>query len=261
MTRAVKLLHTSDVHLDAYAQSPKGYWAERRRLIQEAFARVVQVAIDERVDLFLIAGDFFDSNRASAEAIEFAIEQLRRVPAPAVILPGNHDCYSADSVYRRVDFERECDNVRVIKSPDGERLTFNGLGPSTGSGHGLALWGKADPGSGPDFAALAGLPPRGRERWYVAIAHADVLLPDRRPWASVHIRPEEIAAADLDYLALGHWEPFEDVSQGSVTAVYSGAPMSLVDGTSGSGWAVIAELREGRSVSIRRVPVAEQGRR
>jgi hypothetical protein len=38
------------------------------------------------------------------------------------------------------------------------------------------------------------------------------------------IGAEEIAAMDCDYLALGHWHHFEDVSAGRVAATYSGTP-------------------------------------
>jgi class 3 adenylate cyclase len=239
------------VHLDAYAESSHAHWAERRRMIRHAFTRVVDAVVKEDVDLFLVVGDFFDSNRASDQAIEFAIEQLRRSTAPVVILPGNHDPYSANSVYRRVDFERECGNVRVVTSTKGARLTFADLD--------LALWGRADDGELP-YAALEGLPPRGGERWFVGMAHADVLLPGRKPWASIHIRPEEIAAAETDYLALGHWEPFEDVSQNGVKAVYSGAPMPLTDGTNGAGYAAIAELGD-EGVRSWRVAVSDRTQR
>ena len=57
------------------------------------------------------------------------------------------------------------------------------------------------------------------------MAHGHFHYPDDTEERSSPIRPHEIAAAACDYIALGHWERFEDVSQNGVTAYYSGSPM------------------------------------
>ena len=82
-------------------------WREDRHLTSEhfrAFTRVIDKAIELDVDMLLIAGDFFDSNRASEVSTNFALEQLARLGRPAIIGPGNHDCFDPGSVYHRVDF-------------------------------------------------------------------------------------------------------------------------------------------------------------
>ena len=65
----------------------------------------------------------------------------------------------------------------------------------------------------------------GNDHWLVAMAHGHFHYPDDTEERSSPIRPHEIAAAACDYIALGHWERFEDVSQNGVTAYYSGSPM------------------------------------
>ena len=65
----------------------------------------------------------------------------------------------------------------------------------------------------------------GSDHWLVAMAHGHFHYPDDTEERSSPIRPHEIAAAACDYIALGHWERFEDVSQNGVTAYYSGSPM------------------------------------
>ncbi len=39
--RALRLVHTSEVHLGAYGARSDGHWEQRRRLIESAFARRV----------------------------------------------------------------------------------------------------------------------------------------------------------------------------------------------------------------------------
>ena len=69
--RRIKLIHTSDVHLesDTFGKSEEGQ--KYRRRIQVAFQKVIDKVIEEDADLFLIAGDLFDSNRVHESGIEF----------------------------------------------------------------------------------------------------------------------------------------------------------------------------------------------
>jgi len=244
--RHIKVLHTSDVHLDAYTLPHLPFAREKRDLILGAFQGVINMALAEKVDVMIIAGDFFDSNRAPDEVLEFAVQQLRRLPVPVVILPGNHDCLTPNSVYRRVDFPKECGNVLLITDPKGERLTFPELD--------LALWGRANLDQ-PLLKPLEGLPPRGPEQWQLAVAHGHLLLPQRRIMTSLPITLEEVMSSNMDYVALGHWEFFQDVSAGSVVACYSGAPVPLMQGLEDKGQVVLVHLENGRGVWVEPVEV------
>lgn len=65
-----------------------------RRASREAFARAVEVALDERVDALLIAGDLFDGAQLSFETERFLLEQLARLDqggVQVVYATGNHD--------------------------------------------------------------------------------------------------------------------------------------------------------------------------
>jgi len=74
----------------------------------------------------------------------------------------------------------------------------------------------------PAFRPLEGMPTQRNSHWMVALAHGHFHFDDDRDQRSSPIYPPEIAAAPCDYLALGHWDRHVDVSQGRVTAVYSG---------------------------------------
>lgn len=219
MSRPIRILHTSDVHLGAHRPADGEHHARRRDRMHATFARVVDLAVAERVDLMLVAGDFFDHVRVSHDTIRFAVEQLARVPAPVVILPGNHDHVGEGAIYERVDFAAETGNVRVIGTNEGETLTFPSLD--------LALWGRADHGGRRAYRPLEAPPSRGRERWQLAIAHGHYVPPGESSDRSYLIYAEEIEACGRDYVAMGHWDRFVEVRHGDVTACYSGAPESL----------------------------------
>ena len=100
----LRLLHTADVHLGArHADLGDRATTQRERQFA-AFVATIDLALAEKVDLVLIAGDLFDSNRVPEPAIRFAQAQIARAACPVVLIPGNHDCYDETSIYRRFDF-------------------------------------------------------------------------------------------------------------------------------------------------------------
>ena len=85
------------------------------------------------------------------------------------------------------------------------------------------------------------------------MAHGHFHYPDDTEERSSPIRPHEIAEAGCDYIALGHWERFEDVSQNGVTAFYSGSPM----GAAGEKGQVAVNMVDLDSVGASQVNVAQ----
>ena len=209
--RRLRVLHTADLHLgweQALAEPP-------RATTLDVLERVVAAACDELVRLVIFAGDLFDSNRVSDHTLRRALALLAKLQVPIVILPGNHDCYTEDCVYRRFDWRRALPQAYVIKSGSGELLRFPALD--------LAVWGKAHT-SYDDCSPLAGLPERGAERWQIAAAHGHLVRSRYDLIHSYRIHPSEIAGTERDYVALGHWDEMVDASAGAVTAAYSGSP-------------------------------------
>jgi DNA repair exonuclease SbcCD nuclease subunit len=213
--RRLTILHTSDVHLDG--DQPHKDGRHETSVHFASFRRVIDTAIAHEVDLVLIAGDFFDSNRASEVSTNFALEQLARLSCPTIICPGNHDNVDPVSVYHRVDFSQAGSHVRVITEIAGEVLHYPDLGAK--------VWGRAATDIDPHYKPLDGIPARDGDHWHIAVAHGHFMEDadwDRR-WAP--ISQAELARIDWDYLALGHWDRHVDVSQGGVVAAYSGAPV------------------------------------
>ncbi len=86
----MRILHVSDTHLGAMP----GGTLLRYRDIFEAFKETVDIAIRERVDVYLHTGDFFDRAHVPAEAYIVARNQLKRLVdsgIKVVIVAGQHD--------------------------------------------------------------------------------------------------------------------------------------------------------------------------
>ena len=245
-TRPLTLLHTADVHLDDRSvgadQSPKAH---------RAFEAIIDCARDVNVDVVLIAGDLFDHNRVSDATVDFAQHQLRRLHCPAVILPGNHDCLQADGIYSRHDFDAACSNVRLIRDPNGQTLTFPDMD--------LQIWGRAMEVHEPGFHPLAQLPvpTAGPPHWHVAMAHGffyeDFEIPER----SSPVLASEIRESGRHYVALGHKHVMADHSQDGVTAWYPGTP--LPDWPAAPpGHVLVVEFCPDKGVAVRPCEVLEK---
>ena len=92
----LRLLHTADVHLGArHADLGEAAAAQRERQFA-AFRAAVDLAIAEKVDLFLVAGDLFDSNvqpKRSVERVAAELARLAQARIRSVLVPGTHDVY------------------------------------------------------------------------------------------------------------------------------------------------------------------------
>jgi exonuclease SbcD len=246
---ALKLLHTADVHLDIDDYGAPQHSHHHRAVAHQAFSTVIDIAIREDVDLLLIAGDLFDSNRPASDVVDFAIQEIRRAGRPVVMIPGNHDCLNAQSIYRQVNLPGACANLLFMTHPSGE---WHHL-PE----HDLVLWGRGMVEHEPAYRPLAGLPPRQSEARHIALGHGFFMEDDVPSYRSSPIYASEIRASGWDYLALGHCHAFADVSQGTVKAFYAGAPGFLPGAQGADGYVALirGEVGGERRLDVTRIDV------
>lgn len=214
--RPLRALHTADVHLDSDSYGNAREHAVQRERGHRVFRRIVDRALTDQVDLFLIAGDLFDHNRISDETVAFVRTELDRLRRPVVILPGNHDSLTTNAIYDRHDFTAGASHVHVIRRLNGETIELPELD--------AIVWGRAMEEHEPAFQPLAHIPARDDRRWCLAMAHGFFYEERQRPERSSPIFAEDVRDTGWDYVALGHHHVQRDVSQGRVAACYAGAP-------------------------------------
>ena len=87
----MKLLHTSDWHLGMTFRGGMSYREDQRYVIDE----ICNIAVDEKVEGILLAGDVFDKSIASQEAIREYDEIMTHICGslniPVYMIAGNHD--------------------------------------------------------------------------------------------------------------------------------------------------------------------------
>src|SRR5919108_2580233 len=205
----VVVVHSSDLHLGV-----DDSFSDHDRLA--VLPRVLTAAAKAGADVVLLAGDTFDNHRQPLPLLERAAEMLRNYSKPIVILPGNHDPLTPDSVYRRAGLAN-IPNVSILGLNVDESVTF----PSFE----LEIWGRAHIDYS-DMSPLAN-PKLRSARWHLAAAHGHYVDGPRDPnrlIGSWLIHHEDLVATRADYVALGHWNRATSVGNGQITAHYSGSP-------------------------------------
>jgi DNA repair exonuclease SbcCD nuclease subunit len=207
----VTLVHSSDLHVDdsriAAQHGGDGTGGLRAVL---AYARSVTA------DAVILAGDTFDNHMVTAATIDRAGQLLADAGLPVLILPGNHDPVTADSVYVRGGYAA-IPGLSILGLTDTGVVGF--------PARQLEIWGNAHRDYH-DMAPLRDPRPR-RTRWQIAVGHGHYEPPEtfanplRPSWL---ISDAAIAATGADYVALGHWDRPAQVGNGVVPAYYSGSP-------------------------------------
>jgi DNA repair exonuclease SbcCD nuclease subunit len=206
----VTLVHSSDLHVDdgriAAQHGGDGTGGLRAVL---AYARGINA------DAVILAGDTFDNHMVTAATIDRAGQLLADAGVPVVILPGNHDPVTADSVWARGGYAA-ITGLTILGLDDDGTLML--------PAHQLEIWGNAHR----DYHDMVPLrDPRPRtSRWQVAVGHGHYEPPEtwhnplRPSWL---ISDDAIAATAADYVALGHWDRPAQVGNGVIPAYYSGS--------------------------------------
>ena len=240
----LRLLHTADVHLGARHTD----LGERAAVLRErqftAFRVTIDLAVAEKVDLVLIAGDLFDSNtqpRRSVERVAAELGRLAKASIRTVIIPGTHDLYDGASIFRSYDLAamaRTTSEWIVVLTPEQPNVWLPTLDAVV---HGRVFNTKRGPKS-----PLEGFDARADRRatWRIGMVHGALAIPGKTDGDEVVFREDEIAKTGLDYLALGHWHSAIEGRAGNVTYAYSGAPEPVAVDQDGAGQVLLVTFEE-----------------
>lgn len=90
----MKFIHCSDIHLDSKMERnlTAAQARERNAEVCATFGRMASFAAEQGVTAVLMAGDLFDTERATAQTVGFVLDTVRNTPAVDFLyLRGNHD--------------------------------------------------------------------------------------------------------------------------------------------------------------------------
>ena len=242
----LKLIHGADFHLDAPFAALSPEKARQRRAEQrQLLSRLADLAEEEGADLVLLSGDLLDGGETYQETVEALSHALGQIKAPVFIAPGNHDPYGPRSAYAGTAWP---DNVHIFTSVQPEGVELPELG--------CVVHGAAFTTPQADRSPLMGFSAPRDGRIHLMTLHGDVAGQGRYG----PIRPEDIAASGLTYLALGHIHACSGLQQAGETCwAYPGCPEGRGFDETGEKGVLAVTVDDQGAVSVRFVPLA--GRR
>ncbi len=250
------MLHTADVHLGArYADLGEQASAQRERQFA-AFRATVDLALEAKVDVVVIAGDLFDSNTQPRRSVERVAHELKRLvdgKIRTVVVPGTHDVYDRSSIYRAYDLKALAgstpdDDWVTVLTPDLPRIHLPSCDVVV---HGPVFATKRAPHS--PLRDLDVEAHRSTATWQVGVVHGSISIPGKTDRDDVVITTEEVGASGLDYLALGHWHSARQAKNGATTYAYAGAPEPVALNQDRAGKALLVQLEQagaGKTVTV-----------
>ncbi len=127
----VRILHGADIHLGSQLSGLVPYEGAPQidvsTATRRAFERLVELAIEERVELVLLAGDVFDGEWPDLNTgLHFArqLDKLREANIPVVMIRGNHDAANLMTT-RWLDLKELC---RVLPHDRPDSVQFDHIG-------------------------------------------------------------------------------------------------------------------------------------
>ncbi len=252
----IKILHTSDIHLGAKVSFLGSRASKYRQKLLETFESIYDKAVEEQVNLVIIAGDLLDSpfpSKTDTEIAKGVFKKLAEAGIYVAILPGNHDYLTDGCVYVVDDLSQGNSRIKVFNDPEENIFYIEELDL------GLYVKVNSSPKGIQSPLYIGGqdpLPEREGDmnpKYKVAIAHGSVEI-NNQPAQNYPIKSEDIKNSGYNYVALGDWHSFLDVSSGEVVAVYPGCLEPLASDQDGAGSIVIAEISED-TTTVRTIPI------
>jgi DNA repair exonuclease SbcCD nuclease subunit len=201
----MRFIHAADIHLDSPLRGLEEYEGAPvqalRGATRKAFVALIQLALGERVDFVVLAGDLYDGDWPDYNTGLFfvnCVRELDRAGIPVVLLAGNHD--AASRITARLTLPG---NVHALPTDKPGTIRFDHLR--------VALHGQGFTRQAETRNLAAGYPVPVAGFFNVGVLHTAL---DGREgherYAPCTI--EELVARGYDYWALGHIHKRESVN-------------------------------------------------
>jgi len=187
----VKIIHTADLHLDSKMQSnlSKDKAQERKKELILTFERMVDFAKENQVEVIIIAGDMFDTDRVTTKTKERVFNIIKENSnIDFLYLSGNHD---EESFLEQVDCY---DNLKFFKD-EWTKFVYGDVeitGIKNQSSNKMVY----------DMLNLSSL------KTNIVVMHGQTLKYNIKD-DSEKVNLTKLKNKNIDYLALGHIHSFE----------------------------------------------------
>jgi DNA repair protein SbcD/Mre11 len=245
-----RFIHCSDLHIDSPFKGLSSQMPSLADRLREstflAFNKIIKLALEEKVDAVLIAGDIFDGADRSLQAqLKFhrGLLELSQAGIPSFIVHGNHD--PSNSWSHTLDWP---ENTTIFSANKVERM------PVTREGETLAwIYGISYPQKEVNENLALAFKKDQEQGFAVGLLHTNVgQQPGHDNYAPCSL--QDLVSKDFDYWALGHIHEFKVLREDNPCIVYSGNTQARHINESGPKGCCLVTLNSNAPTNIRFVP-------
>ena len=201
-----RFIHAADPHLDSPLQGLESHEGAPVGLLRgatrRAFENLVQLAIEERVDFLVLAGDVYDGDWKDYSTGLFFRGQMVRLfdqGIPVYLIAGNHD--AASVISKKLTLP---ENVHVFSTRSAETKEV--------AGHPVAIHGRGFPNRAVPENLVIDYPPAVAGKFNLGVLHTSLTgKPGHDTYAPCS--EADLRAKSYGYWALGHIHQPEVISQ------------------------------------------------
>lgn len=247
----VRFLHTADFHLGRDFEQLREWGAVRQEDLRTTFRRTVDLALKKSVDLYLVAGDLFDTLHPAEREVELVREGFEKLVGAGVrvfVIPGNHDPYLPEGVWEK-SLAGLSPDVHVFGEPEFRVVDLPELG--------VSVVGRPYDRDRATDRFLGSFSAEIRQPLSLLLFHGSL----EGPGAEYKDHPfslEELRSLPVDYVALGHYHGYRAVlEQGKPLAYYPGTPEGLQwdERSAGSRYVLYGEMNTDGTVRVEPIEV------
>jgi exonuclease SbcD len=228
----IKCMHTGDLHLGSQfenASFDSSYGRQRRLELWETFERIIDRAIENKVDFLFIVGDLYEEKYFNVGDIKRVRDILKKaVDINIIISTGNHDPLRKDSLYNTIDWP---ENVYIFQSKGISSIEFKK--------YNTVIWGYSWDKKEEKKDIFEDLFIEDTSKINILAIHGDVL---NKFSSYLPIDKNKLKSKGFDYIALGHIHKPQFISN---NISYCGSPEPLDFGEAGVHGIVEGTIEKG----------------
>lgn len=242
--KQIKILHCADLHFDTpFKELTKEISQNSKEELLQVFKNIIDLTINEKVQVLLIAGDVFDNLTVNKNTLFFISNQLKRIENVRVFIsPGNHDPYTKNSYYNQFHWN---ENVKIFTSKI-EKIEYE---DANIYGYGFD-----------DFycknSGIENIQIENKNKLNILVIHGTL---DGGAIENSEYNPlskKILKEKGFDYVALGHIHKLDYNQEENQNVVYPGSTVSLGFDELGKHGMIVGEL-EKEKIDLQFVPLDE----
>lgn len=252
MTFPIKFIHAADVHLGSmlniYDKTLRDDKDIFKNAVYDAFERIIDYALDIKVDFLLISGDLYDRDGKSIKADSFFSLQCKRLLKENInvyIIAGNHDPF----VGKREIFKLPA-NVFICHSEECSEFQVK----DKSSNIIARIYGNSYRGKADSRKLYNSYNPPDDNIFNVAMLHTE-LNPNNYNYVPCTLENLK-AKKKISYWALGHIHKCKILNSVKPIVAYSGIPQGRDIGEEGIGGCLLVEVDKSEQSHIKFLPVS-----